>query len=324
MLSQIHTDDFNAYATGDVATDPTGTAPGSTGYYIYSGSPSDYQITSIDAAHGKSIKITSGNSFLATNNTVNNRNVFRYITPPTPGVNDEVIVGTADIYTGSTISGAVGNTSVDLYDYKNGQNIGVVGVGFNYGTRQVFGKARLTYISTGTTNYINIIFSSSQTYPDNTWITVKFIYEISTGAYYWITPEGTFTLSNSAYSSTPNLSFTEIDLINTTYIGNTVANDAIFDNINFKYSTLANAGIGDIIRVGDFSKVNIYPNPATNFIKIDTEEKILSIKFYDITGKQINVNSTDKTVDVSNLSNGDYILNIVTEVGETSHKIIKK
>jgi len=72
-------------------------------------------------------------------------------------------------------------------------------------------------------------------------------------------------------------------------------------------------------------KLVIHPNPASDIINIivPNSDEITSMALYDISGKQMDVPSTKTSVDVSNLPNGLYILNVISAQGLVSHKLIK-
>ncbi|MGK6340909.1 T9SS type A sorting domain-containing protein [Chryseobacterium sp. DT-3] len=70
--------------------------------------------------------------------------------------------------------------------------------------------------------------------------------------------------------------------------------------------------------------VVVYPNPASDFIKINSSGKIKNIEIYDMAGKKIEFRSENDKIDVSNLSTGNYLINIKTENGNFSEKFIKK
>ncbi len=79
-------------------------------------------------------------------------------------------------------------------------------------------------------------------------------------------------------------------------------------------------------RFKDF-KVSIYPNPATDFLNVESKSLTFStVRIYSLTGQLVmsfdglNTNS----VDVSALKSGHYILNIVTEFGTIKKKFLKK
>ncbi len=72
--------------------------------------------------------------------------------------------------------------------------------------------------------------------------------------------------------------------------------------------------------------VNISPNPAQNILNIQTQESIKEIAVYDVLGKKISVlQISHKSFDVSQLSNGIYILKVISENDTSSStKFIKK
>ncbi len=69
---------------------------------------------------------------------------------------------------------------------------------------------------------------------------------------------------------------------------------------------------------------SISPNPTNNFLNITTQEIINTIKIIDITGRNTNItNFENNKIDVSNLQNGIYFLEITTENGLQTQKFIK-
>jgi hypothetical protein len=73
-------------------------------------------------------------------------------------------------------------------------------------------------------------------------------------------------------------------------------------------------------------KVSLYPNPVTDVLKINlaTGITVESTELYSITGKLIYSGTNDKTIDVSNLNSGIYMLKISTDNGQVIKKIIKE
>ena len=68
--------------------------------------------------------------------------------------------------------------------------------------------------------------------------------------------------------------------------------------------------------------INIYPNPASNYINIDIDN-INEIQIIDMCGKTVLIeNSVDKTIDVSKLNSGLYTIKIIAEKNIYSNKII--
>jgi len=69
---------------------------------------------------------------------------------------------------------------------------------------------------------------------------------------------------------------------------------------------------------------SIYPNPVKNILVIENKLNIniKSIKLYDLLGKEI-ITTNNTSIDTSNLYKGIYILQINTEQGSITKKIIK-
>lgn len=105
--------------------------------------------------------------------------------------------------------------------------------------------------------------------------------------------------------------------------------------------TLFNGGNGDGFAVNTFTstltldlveqliKLNVllYPNPASHIVNIKPNEGLVitAVNLYDISGKKVNINLSDNsTLDVSNLSDGIYLLNIFSDNGSVTKKLIVK
>lgn len=72
-------------------------------------------------------------------------------------------------------------------------------------------------------------------------------------------------------------------------------------------------------------EINIYPNPTHGLIKIDSEIKIETVEVFDIIGKQVmsTSNLRNNSLDLSNLSEGQYILKIRSSESVQTAVIIK-
>jgi PKD repeat protein len=72
--------------------------------------------------------------------------------------------------------------------------------------------------------------------------------------------------------------------------------------------------------------LGVYPNPSNGVFTIALSTAKATADVYDLTGKKaasFNLQSTTSEIDLSNLSNGSYILNIITEKGTYHEKINK-
>ena len=77
------------------------------------------------------------------------------------------------------------------------------------------------------------------------------------------------------------------------------------------------------IKEKEIIDVSIYPNPSNGIINIDSSEKINTIHVFDITGKTV-LTKTTNTIDLTNLENGFYFIEVNTPKGTSIKKIIKK
>lgn len=74
-------------------------------------------------------------------------------------------------------------------------------------------------------------------------------------------------------------------------------------------------------------KLVLYPNPVTNVLNITTSEATIieKVSLYNLTGQLIkSLEGNQKTVDMSDLSSGNYFVKIQTNQGVINKKVIKK
>tara|TARA_B100000787_G_scaffold164621_1_gene147523 strand:+ start:18725 stop:20341 length:1617 start_codon:yes stop_codon:yes gene_type:complete len=84
-----------------------------------------------------------------------------------------------------------------------------------------------------------------------------------------------------------------------------------------------------ISEINNLLNVKLFPNPLNNKLNIRFSSDLGKITgtIYSLTGQKIQVfiqNSLEKTIEISNLSDGIYFLKLETEKGTSTHKIIKK
>lgn len=315
----IYSENFTALPAGNVATDPTATTPGASGYYILEGTATDYQITTIDAAHGNSLQVKSGNSYVASPGTnTSSHFVIKPFTAVSASTGNSYILGTVEFFTGPATTG-FGKLQFAVYNAAGG----IVGITYDFNTKKIGGMGKLQP-ATGAAAFYTIGLSNTATYPPNTWVTASFSYNSTTGDFIWSTPEGNFTFTNTAYSKIPGLTgVNQIAYGNTTAAGNTVVNTGAFDNVNVNYTGAL--AVDDLIVTGEIEGIaKVYPNPTSDFINIKSDSKINSVSVVDLTGRKMNTPLNDNKVDVRNLPNGTYIINIETKNGNTSEKFIKQ
>ncbi len=75
------------------------------------------------------------------------------------------------------------------------------------------------------------------------------------------------------------------------------------------------------------AQVKIYPNPVVDVLNIEADSKVSAVQVFDLTGKVVSshaLNAVKNQVNLSKLTPGVYVVNIQTEKGMQSVKIVKK
>ncbi|WP_339893485.1 DUF4961 domain-containing protein [uncultured Algibacter sp.] len=70
---------------------------------------------------------------------------------------------------------------------------------------------------------------------------------------------------------------------------------------------------------------HFHPNPFNNTLSIDSQTALKKVEFYSITGQKIKeISSNFKTISTDDLSNGFYIVKVLSDKGSITKKLIKK
>ncbi len=74
----------------------------------------------------------------------------------------------------------------------------------------------------------------------------------------------------------------------------------------------------------DQNEITIFPNPAENIVSVRSDQPIKEINLFDILGKKVLSSKNTASLDISNLTRGVYLANVITEGGTTTKKVIKQ
>lgn len=174
---------------------------------------------------------------------------------------------------------------------------------------------RLDFDNTGTVKVLKMIAgipvmeSTSGIWLPNLWYRLTVI-GTSTDIKYYL--NGTIIYSGTAVES--------IGMNQLRFVHDNADGTAYIDNLKVYSEGLlstSNTGL-------DKNTVKVYPNPASDYIKINSSGRIQSIEMYDSVGKKVRSRLENDKVEVSNLPDGVYQINIKTENGNFSEKFIKK
>lgn len=95
-------------------------------------------------------------------------------------------------------------------------------------------------------------------------------------------------------------------------------NNIWVDNIN-----IFNGQVG--IEENEGNSIAIFPNPAKDVLNITSEKAINQIDVYDVNGKLVkSYTNVSNNINIKDLATGVYTLNITTEDGQVSKKIVKE
>lgn len=152
---------------------------------------------------------------------------------------------------------------------------------------------------------------SSKTFSENSWYNVKIEIDFGTKvAKYYVDSELIATASID-----PTLTdYSIVDLMTDDY-----GTGFYVDNIQVKDATLATSEVSkkDIFRV--------YPNPTVDVVNFDVAGKINSVEVYDAAGKLVKVAKDGaKSLNVTTLNKGSYVVKVQTETASYTQKVIKK
>lgn len=91
------------------------------------------------------------------------------------------------------------------------------------------------------------------------------------------------------------------------------------DEITINFITTTN------IKAENSQQINVFPNPSSGLFNINSNQKY-AYKIYDITGNKITENnaSGNSEINLKNMNNGMYFLEIESESGNQSIKLIKE
>lgn len=97
------------------------------------------------------------------------------------------------------------------------------------------------------------------------------------------------------------------------------------NNGTFMTATTVNPNCNDLLSVDDMTLeiAQVYPNPFSNQITIETNSEKLNFEMFDVLGKQVNVNTVSNKIDTTSLEHGIYFLTVINETSRQTFKLIK-
>lgn len=203
--------------------------------------------------------------------------------------------------------------------------------------------AKFFYTSFSTSAHQNITFSSRQKSSNTGPKDFKVQYKVGAGGTWTDVTGGTVTVLNDAFVSgtltnvalpsvcdnQPEVFLRWIMTSNTSANASTVASAGTsrIDNV-FVYGVPIGVGISD--NKDQISKIRIYPNPATDFFRVDNSNKEnINIEVFTLLGAKVisqTSNNINIDVDVRTLAKGIYYVQIINNDSQskTTAKLVVK
>ncbi|WP_290842907.1 T9SS type A sorting domain-containing protein [Flavobacterium sp.] len=324
-------DDATAYTVGNVGTDITGATPGQGGWLttVTAGANSDFQVVNAGGTYGNVIQLTGSNT------AVNTRRMYKDVSAiwGTRTAGNDVAQVQFDFYTGAATTSA---NSFRVILYNTDLTRMLAGLTYIAATRELRGLGYYDNTAGGGAvgNYSFTLGLTGTTFTavtlaQNTWYTVGFSYNKTTGELKFKELSGTMVTAPSIMGASTGTDLSTLNLlanaISTSGQANTVAATAQFDNVSLR----ALAADGPLLRVDNptVAAFSFYPNPADNVVNISTVGNIESVSIADINGRTVRnqkVGLEDQAqIDVSGLTSGVYFMTVEGDSGRVTKKVIK-
>ncbi len=137
-----------------------------------------------------------------------------------------------------------------------------------------------------------------------------------------LTSNGANTYSWSTTATGSSIVVSPTVTANYTVIGTAVNGCTNSATVTQSVSTCAGVN-----QIANQNQINIFPNPATETINVQSSTKINSIKLSSVDGKLIiekTVKDNYTSINISELSQGVYFMQCITESGEKYFKVVKE
>ena len=345
----LQSENFDALPVGPVGTDATGTIP-TNNYYTLStnydldpiapttgtnASAANFQIVNVGGANGNVLQIEG------TNGDKGRRNIWQGGLADQWAFRDpahDKIQVDFDLFTSA--GGGASNNTKGMYIYDSatdGASLKILGgFVFNTKTRILQGIGYYTSPTAPIANYGFFLGAANTniTLPPNEWVRLTVSFNKSTGQIIWKGPGFLGQTGGAAAGLDPDkVAFVSrsgsVPANGTTaaIVNAAASTEGLFDNL------LVIATNTDLLEVNEIAAtayaVTAFPNPARDFINVTGSDTnaITSVMLTDLNGRIVRSETYDNEsnidMNISDLSNGIYLMKISTENGSSIQKIIK-
>lgn len=328
----LESENFNSLTLGSIGADLTGATAGQGGWYVESGN-GDAPTTGNNSNATNFQVVASGQSSTngLTVTTSNGNKGYRFMYKGAIGTSwltrtsgNNIIQLEYDFFTGSASTSTTQN-GMSVYGLDGTSLRTVAGFSYVPSTKTLYGVAYLkngavfgTYlIALGTANTAIVL-------TDNTWYRIGVAYNTTTGEVIW-KGSNFYTGVNAANYAGP-FAPAEIVITSATPATNTASAQHTYDN--YVATATATENLLNAKEFSNVAKLSVYPNPTNGIVNISNDSNALnSVDVLDLNGRTVKsiklTGETSAQVNISDLSAGVYMMNISSDQGSVTKKIVK-
>lgn len=322
----LESENYNSLTVGNVGTNITGAAPGQGGIYTVSydggtnAANSNFQIVAEGGSRLNVLQMIGSNAATGTKQATKLGLEDAWL-DRTDG--NDIIQLEFSFFTGPV------TTSTNIFrPVIFGATTAVGGFNFAMDTKILSGFAYGDFNNTGTPgNYTITLKTGGLVLPANTWIKVGFAYDTIDGIFYWSCNDVSPAIARNI-QGVGGYEPAEFDVLLYGGTANTAASTVKFDDYTVRATPVVN--LLSVDKVVADNKLAVYPNPAKNLINISNSENILltNANITDLNGrtvKTVQLNGvTTAQINISDLASGVYMMNINSDQGSVTKKIVKE
>lgn len=328
-------ENFNTLTVGNVSDNITGAAPGQGDYFFFS-SNGTAPTTSTNAAvtNAQIVSVNAGDLALSLEGPDGDKGSRFMWQDGFPAIwatrtsGNNIIELEVDINPGDGTSTSRNTFGVYIFNAAGDRVLG--GFVVRAATRELFLVAYSTPAGNPVGNYnYSLAAAPGIQLPANTVSRIGVSYNVTTRQVL-IKGPGIAAAGVGVVGSSTATDPAEIDFVsfsgNTTAAPNSESTTMVMDNLVVRASntdTLLNT-----TEIASEGTLTVFPNPSSDVFNVNSPSAFTSYTITDINGRVVKTASmeaaTQAQINVVDLAPGAYILNIVSENGSASHKIIKQ
>lgn len=145
-----------------------------------------------------------------------------------------------------------------------------------------------------------------------------------------INPSGTLQVNHGGSQMFTLVPDADHHIVRLEVNGQSVGAPSVYNLTNVTQNTTVHAVFAFNVSVGDVDAglgLQIFPNPASRYVVVRSDERFSQIRLYSISGQLlvdvVAEGNTEQQLDVSDLAPGNYLIQVVGQSGKVSTKVLR-